>query len=62
MTVGAGAKVLGDITLGAWSRRRERRGDEGRPAELARRRHPRDIRPRIARHRDAARGVHDWHV
>ena len=65
VTVGAGAKVLGDIThRRVVDRRRERRRDQGRPAELAAGRRSRDVAARAPRRhgrRHAASSTTDRH-
>jgi len=62
VTVGAGAKVLGDITIGAWSA-------VGANAVVTKDAPPHSlvvgvpatVRPLSNAAADAARGVHDWH-
>lgn len=62
VTVGAGAKVLGDITIGAWSA-------VGANAVVTKDAPPHSlvvgvpatVRPLSTAAADAARGVHDWH-
>ncbi|MFF2390716.1 serine O-acetyltransferase EpsC [Agromyces sp. NPDC058104] len=63
VTVGAGAKILGDITIGAWSA-------VGANAVVTRSAPPHSlvvgvpatVRPLSHQTADAARGVHDWHI
>lgn len=63
VTVGAGAKVLGDITIGAWSA-------IGANAVVTRSAPthsllvgiPASAKPLSSATADAARGVHDWHI
>lgn len=63
VTVGAGAKILGDIVIGAWSA-------VGANAVVTRPAPPHSllvgvpasVRPLSHATADAARGVHDWHI
>ncbi|HET6673437.1 MAG TPA: serine O-acetyltransferase EpsC [Agromyces sp.] len=63
VTVGAGAKVLGDVTIGAWSA-------IGANAVVTKNAPPHSLvvgipatfRPLSHETADAARGVHDWHI
>ncbi|MFF2370169.1 serine O-acetyltransferase EpsC [Agromyces sp. NPDC058110] len=63
VTVGAGAKVLGDITIGEWSA-------VGANAVVTRSAPPHSLlvgvpavpRPLSAAAADSSRGVHDWHI
>lgn len=63
VTIGAGAKVLGDITIGEWSA-------VGANAVVTRNAPPHSLlvgvpaipRPLSAAAADSSRGVHDWHI
>ena len=63
VTVGAGAKVLGDVTIGAWSA-------IGANAVVTKNAPPHSLvvgipatfKPLSHSTADAARGVHDWHI
>lgn len=63
VTIGAGAKVLGDITIGEWSA-------VGANAVVTRSAPPHSLlvgvpatpRPLTAAAADSSRGVHDWHI
>ncbi|GAA1944224.1 serine O-acetyltransferase [Agromyces allii] len=63
VTIGAGAKVLGDITIGEWSA-------VGANAVVTRSAPPHSLlvgvpataRPLSAAAADSSRGVHDWHI
>lgn len=63
VTVGAGAKVLGDVTIGAWSA-------VGANAVVTKDAPPHSLvvgipatfKPLSHETADAARGIHDWHI
>ncbi|WP_350347150.1 serine O-acetyltransferase EpsC [Agromyces sp. G08B096] len=62
VTVGAGAKVLGDITVGAWSAIGANAVvTKSAPAHSLLVGVPATARPLSHATADAARGVHDWH-
>jgi serine O-acetyltransferase len=63
VTVGAGAKVLGDIEIGAWSAIGANAVvTRGAPANSLLVGIPAVAKPLSPATADAARGVHDWHV
>jgi serine O-acetyltransferase len=62
VTVGAGAKILGDIVIGAWSAVGANAVvTRGAPAHSLVVGVPATARPLSQATADAARGVHDWH-
>ncbi|WP_394551373.1 serine O-acetyltransferase EpsC [Agromyces sp. MMS24-JH15] len=62
VTVGAGAKILGDITIGAWSAVGANAVvTKSAPAHSLVVGVPATVRPLSNATADAARGVHDWH-
>jgi serine O-acetyltransferase len=62
VTVGAGAKILGDIVIGAWSAVGANAVvTKGAPAHSLVVGIPATARPLSQATADAARGVHDWH-
>jgi len=63
VTVGAGAKVLGDVTIGAWSAIGANAVvTKDAPAHSLLLGIPASARPLSHETADAARGVHDWHI
>lgn len=63
VTVGAGAKILGDITIGAWSAVGANAVvTRGAPPHSLVVGVPATVRPLSHATADAARGVHDWHI
>ncbi|WP_127792995.1 serine O-acetyltransferase EpsC [Agromyces sp. LHK192] len=63
VTVGAGAKILGDITIGAWSAVGANAVvTRAAPAHSLLVGVPAVPRPLSAATADSARGVHDWHI
>ena len=63
VTVGAGAKVLGDVTIGAWSAIGANAVvTKNAPAHSLVVGIPATFRPLSHETADAARGVHDWHI
>ncbi len=63
VTVGAGAKVLGDVTIGAWSAIGANAVvTKDAPAHSLLVGIPATARPLSHETADAARGVHDWHI
>ena len=63
VTVGAGAKVLGDVTIGAWSAIGANAVvTKDAPAHSLIVGIPATFKPLSNATADAARGVHDWHI
>ncbi len=63
VTVGAGAKILGDIVIGAWSAVGANAVvTKSAPAHSLLVGIPASARPLSHETADAARGVHDWHI
>ena len=63
VTVGAGAKILGDITIGAWSAVGANAVvTKDAPAHSLVVGVPASFKPLSHATADAARGVHDWHI
>jgi serine O-acetyltransferase len=63
VTVGAGAKVLGDITIGGWSAIGANAVvTKDAPPHSLLVGVPASVRPLSHATADAARGVHDWHI
>jgi serine O-acetyltransferase len=63
VTVGAGAKVLGDVTIGAWSAIGANAVvTKDAPAHSLVVGIPATFKPLSHETADAARGVHDWHI
>ena len=63
VTVGAGAKVLGDVTIGAWSAVGANAVvTKDAPAHSLVVGIPATFKPLSHETADAARGVHDWHI
>jgi serine O-acetyltransferase len=63
VTVGAGAKVLGDVTIGAWSAIGANAVvTKDAPAHSLIVGIPATVKPLSPATADAARGVHDWHI